>query len=261
MGARLLSWSVRGTLVALAVCIGLFALVRFVIYPPFSDLRDIAHAGGIAEGERYTNSLATIELSRAMGFTQFEIDIVATSDGELVCGHNWKVFDGVAPDLQEFLAWRQELAYPPCTLAELVDWFELNEDMILVSDTKETGIEAELALHARLGERLFVQAYAPEDVCEFVANGIGNIIYATYQREDTLTQLWDDLTHPCIAENDLVAMTIPMRRVLRGYGLAARAISGLPVYAHTIDSCERSLRARLLGADAFFTEGLLPGEC
>lgn len=261
MGGRLVAWSVRGTLLLLALCVGLFALVRFVVYPPFAGHGDIAHAGGLADGMRYTNSIAAIELSRTMGFVRFEIDILATSDGAFVCGHNWRMFDGAAPELEGFLAWRQTLAYPPCTLGELMDWFEANDGMVLVSDAKEAGIAAELELHARLGDRLYAQAHVPEAVCELAAQGIGNIIYASYQRPQTLSQLWEDLNHPCIAGNDLAAITIPLRQVLRGYGLAARAISGLPVYAHTIHSCRRTFRARLLGADAFFSEGLGPGQC
>lgn len=261
MVGRLVAWSVRGVLVLLALCICLFMLVRFVVFPPIAGHGDIAHAGGLADGMRYTNSIAAIELSREMGFTRFEIDILATSDGAFVCGHNWRMFDGAAPDLEGFLAWRRTLAHPPCTLAELMDWFDANDGMILVSDAKEAGIAAELALHARLGDRLFAQAHTPEAVCALAAHGIANIVYASYQRPQTLAQLWEDLNHPCIAGKDLAAITIPLRQVLRGYGLAARAISGLPVYAHTIDTCERTFRARLLGADAFFSEGLRPGQC
>ena len=49
----------------------------------------IAHAGGQFNGATYTNSLEALDRNYGAGFRAFEIDLSFTSDGELVCLHDW----------------------------------------------------------------------------------------------------------------------------------------------------------------------------
>ncbi len=51
--------------------------------------RYLAHAGGEINGQRYTNSLEALNLNYSNGFRIFEIDIITTTDGHLVCAHDW----------------------------------------------------------------------------------------------------------------------------------------------------------------------------
>ena len=71
--------------------------------------RFIAHAGGIAKGETYTNSLEALDRSYKNGFRLFELDIIKTKDGHYVGYHNWNLWrdktgysGAIPPDLKTF---------------------------------------------------------------------------------------------------------------------------------------------------------------
>lgn len=50
----------------------------------------IAHAGDGYREEMYTNSINALNTNKK-NFDLFEIDFVTTSDGELVCLHDWEL--------------------------------------------------------------------------------------------------------------------------------------------------------------------------
>ena len=56
----------------------------------FQVLR-IAHAGGGLGKRTYTNSYEALDSNTKNGFKYFELDFTFTSDGRLVCIHDWKV--------------------------------------------------------------------------------------------------------------------------------------------------------------------------
>ncbi len=110
--------------------------------PSKSDpTRYIAHAGGEIEGQRYTNSLEALNLNYALGFRIFEIDIIKTSDGHLVCAHDWDSwkrftgFKGEGPvTLNEFLKYKIREKYTPLSLEMLHEWFKKHSDATLLTD-------------------------------------------------------------------------------------------------------------------------------
>ena len=50
----------------------------------------IAHAGGAIDGKVYTNSREAVEGSIKAGRKYIEIDLIKTSDGEYIAGHDWE---------------------------------------------------------------------------------------------------------------------------------------------------------------------------
>ena len=70
----------------------------------------IAHAGGQFNGATYTNSLEALDQNYEAGFRAFEIDLSFTSDGELVCLHDW------GRVLPEVLICRLPLRFPSSSL-------------------------------------------------------------------------------------------------------------------------------------------------
>lgn len=103
--------------------------------------RYIAHAGGEIDGHRYTNSLEALNLNYALGFRIFEIDIIKTSDGQLVCAHDWDSwksftgFKGKTPvTLNEFLKHKIRNKHTPLSLEMLHEWFKKHPDAKLLTD-------------------------------------------------------------------------------------------------------------------------------
>lgn len=118
-------------------------LERRVPLPEFAadPQRFIAHAGGLIDGHKYTNSLEALNHSYAVGFRLFELDIQSTADGHFVAVHDWPqwqqqtAFVGdLPPNLAEFKQhpiWQQ---YTPLDMSAINRWFAEHPEAILVTD-------------------------------------------------------------------------------------------------------------------------------
>jgi hypothetical protein len=241
-------------LAAMAIAVA----ARFLLLPGY-DAPNVAHAGGLVGGLEYTNSIAALDRNHGRGFRIFEIDFHRTSDGHWVCGHDWDAFDGLAPDLEGFEAWRSGLPFPPCTLEELGGWFDAHPEALLISDPKVDVVPINLHLHEILGDQLIAQAHRAEEVCELHANGVPRIYLTFYRQPLSIARLREQLGHPC--SEVVEGLTLPLERALFGHAITAKLVLGLPVYLHTINSCPRHWLGRLLGADGIMTDVLEPGRC
>lgn len=103
--------------------------------------RFIAHAGGMIDTNKSTNSLEALNLNYAKGFRYFELDIVKTKDGKYVATHDWKTwakqtnYKGNLPPTEATYRNRKIMGkYTSMTLPQINSWFEAHPDAILVSD-------------------------------------------------------------------------------------------------------------------------------
>ncbi len=103
--------------------------------------RYIAHAGGIIEGVKYTNSKEALDQSYSQGFRIFELDIIETTDGAFVAAHDWKHwakethFKGNIPvSRKEFLTHKIRGKFEPLDMFAINKWFKEHPDAILVTD-------------------------------------------------------------------------------------------------------------------------------
>ncbi len=103
--------------------------------------RYIAHAGGMIEGKRYTNSLEALNQQYDKGFRLFELDICKTSDGKYVAMHDWKHWkkatgykDSMPVTHKEFLKHKLFEKLTPLDLERINNWFTQHKDAILVTD-------------------------------------------------------------------------------------------------------------------------------
>lgn len=244
--------------VGLAV-IGLLA-VRFLSLPDI-ELPRIAHAGGGVEGATYTNSIAALNANQAKGFRVFEVDFLTTADGETVCGHDWKPFGGEPLALGEFLQRRGEQDHPPCTLEELAEWFGANPESMLVSDAKADDADVVSELAARLSSQLIVQAYDFRQVCDLRRAGVERIILTLYRLPRGYLSLVSGLRSTCVAAGYAEAVTMDRDRVWRGHALVTKLLTGLPIYAHTVNDCSEARWLYVFGADEFYTDFLPVRSC
>ena len=114
-------------------------------YPFYNDTlyhqHLIAHAGGAVDNNIYTNSREAIERSIKSGRKYIEIDLIKTSDGEYVAGHDWELVNkmtgrkGDKPlSKQEFLSSKLHGKYTPMSIDDIAELFEKYPDWIMLVD-------------------------------------------------------------------------------------------------------------------------------
>ena len=150
----------------------------------------IAHAGGALQKNTYTNSLEALE-SNKPHFDLFEMDLIFTSDNELVCLHDWDVnFERLfnrevtSPlKLEEFRALVAGLEITPCDLSSLMDWLSKNPSKYIVTDIKERNLEAleQIAKrHPELMDQIVPQVYQWGEYSQVAELGYDKIIFTLY---------------------------------------------------------------------------------
>ncbi|PWD97997.1 sulfatase-like hydrolase/transferase [Marinilabilia rubra] len=110
--------------------------------------RFIAHAGGMIDGYKYTNSLEALNESYQKGFRLFELDIIETSDGHFVAAHDWEHWAEITgyegtlpPSFQKFREQKIYKKFSPLTMDGINQWFKNHQEAILVTDKINKPIE------------------------------------------------------------------------------------------------------------------------
>ena len=125
----------------------------------------IAHAGGAIDGKVYTNSREAIEGSIKAGRKYVEIDLIKTSDGEYIAGHDWERINemtgrkGDKPlSKQEFLSSKLYGKYTTMSIDDVAELMEKYPDWIMVVD-KIRDLDY-LHKHLPYHDRMIVQVFA-----------------------------------------------------------------------------------------------------
>ncbi len=127
-------------------------------------MRFIAHAGGLIDGNRYTNCKEALDNSYKIGFRVFELDILKTLDDSYVACHDWKSwrlmsgYFGLVPvSSSTFLQYKILKQYTPLSIVEINQWFGEHADAILVTDkiNDPAGFSAAFIDPSRLIMELF----------------------------------------------------------------------------------------------------------
>lgn len=205
------------------------------------ELLRVAHAAGGVQGDVYTNSMEALNLSYSLGFKNFEIDLIFTSDDKLICLHDWSesfenIF-GFRVDAPLTLASFEELVslsgkYRPCTLSTLHEWMLTNESF-LITDVKGDNLKA-LNFIVEIFEnelyRVIPQVYNVSEFKYVEEMGFDVIIWTLYR------QWVSDEFIIEFASNNLekLVVTMPKSRVDSGLSIRLAGL-GVPVYVHTIN--------------------------
>ncbi|MBE6468370.1 MAG: hypothetical protein E7004_07275 [Alphaproteobacteria bacterium] len=125
----------------------------------------VAHAGGAIDGKIYTNSREAIEGSIKAGRKYVEIDLIKTSDGEYIAGHDWERINemtgrkGDKPlSKQEFLSSKLYGKYTPMSIDDVAELMEKYPDWVMVVD-KIRDLDY-LHEHLPYHDRMIVQVFA-----------------------------------------------------------------------------------------------------
>jgi glycerophosphoryl diester phosphodiesterase len=244
----------RGFAVFVACLVPAFALAQAVDRMPA-----IAHAGGGYAGETYTNSLEALD-ANAAAYELFEIDFVWTSDGHLVCLHDWgdnarrifgRGFDP-PPTLAEFEAMAAaHPAWTNCTLESLAAWFEAHPEERLVTDVKDGNVAALQQIAAAIEDfpaRVIPQIYQPDEYAAVRDMGYRTIIWTLYQYEGTNQDVLR-----LVPGMELYAVAMPKRRAESGL---PDTLEDIPTYVHTVNDGGEAERYFGFGIDGIYTDWL-----
>jgi glycerophosphoryl diester phosphodiesterase len=248
-------------LLALAVLVAFLVAFRLFFAATHPGLPRVAHAGGSIDGAVYTDSVAAFDRAYSRGFRVLEVDFQTTSDGVLVCGHDWEAYGGIPPTSERYFSDRAQSAHPACTMDELYAWFAAHPDAALVSDPKDRPVEVNTRLFARLGPRLMAQAYSVDDLAQLTDAGVAPVILTLYR----VAPFWREaveIDRLARSGRKVLALTLPASDALGGLALWAKLRLGdTPVYAHSINACWLGDLLGALGVDSLYTDELPPTGC
>ncbi len=240
-----------------------FELLNFHFQPL---LPPVAHAGGAYNGLTYTNSLEALEENTGT-FSFFEIDFEWTEDKRLVGLHDWgdifeRIFGFEAErplNYNTFFGLETVLDITPLDLTSIKAFLSNNPAAKIITDVKSNNINALKKIawfFPDYAERFIPQVYHPDEFVKAIEVGYKNIIWTLYRYQHIFNpgkilshiRYWED-------EYDLrpFAVTMPVPAIEKGI---AKAVSeaGIPVYVHTINSCDDYVRLLLQGISSFYTD-------
>ena len=228
---------------------------------PFTG--SIAHGGGRLGGTDISDSFDALS-ANIDRFEVFEIDFNWTTDGDLVCIHDWEdAFtsrfgtDVSAPvDHDTFVRLLAESRDKPrnCDLDGLAGWLRANPGVTIVTDVKENAVAAQQLIASRHPDILaqFVpQAYQPEEVTLFRDMGFDRVIWTLYRfGSEPERVVREALT---VAPT---AITMPQEMADSGLLEALRAGTDLPLYVQTINDPEIASCLLARGASGIYSDDL-----
>ncbi len=192
--------------------------------------RFIAHAGGMVDGLRYTNSLEALEASYARGFKLFELDIIKTADNKFVAAHDWRSwakthsYKGPTPvSLEEFKKHKIKGKYTPLTMENINAWFSSHTDAILVSDKVNEPVQFASAFIDK--NRLMMELFSIPAVKEAQLSGImgpmisQNVFYKLKQNGPLLPQLQAYAIKHMALSRAIIEQNIPLFIKLQKHGI------------------------------------------
>lgn len=223
----------------------------------------VAHAGGQFGGKTYTNSIDALDTNYDK-YSLFEIDFSWTSDGKLVCIHDWdhsyKRSFGLEPSGAKTLAEFEELvgsrsAVRKCTLQSLASWMRDNPHSKVVTDIKEgnvAGLRAIREDYPDLVSRFIPQIYHPDEYFPVRDLGYEKIIWTLYMYEGSNSDVLS-----LIRFMDLYGLTMSKARARTGLPSLAYEATGVKSWVHTINSDEELQEMTALGAASIYTDFLV----
>jgi glycerophosphoryl diester phosphodiesterase len=205
-----------------------------------------------------TNSLEAVENAYRNGYRHIELDFNWTSDGHLVCIHDWggtwaKLSgqkSGI-PTLEQFgevTAGRAGLT--ALDLPALEMWLDGRPEAEIVLDAKARHMEAYSQMaKSRHVHRLIPQAYDISEVSAVRGYGYERVILTLYRCPQSRREILNYLQR-----DQVFALTVPKQRLQRfDFGLNLRQ-GGMFTYAHTVNDPDEAVALRRVGASGFYTD-------
>ena len=267
----------KKTLAVLAALVLLFTACSeegYTVSPRAEDIASIdyvVHAAGELYGYDTngayrqflgSNSKEGLENCAENGVRAVELDFNFTSDGKLVCIHDWTAdylginVIGEAPAYDTFISSEIYWNFTPIDTSDVCDYLKNNPDSYIITDIKEHFEEAVRILMTDCGEfsdRIIVQIYDTDQYDAVRAIGFDNIILTLYmlpweEKTDAgyLTRFAED--HP------LVGFTFAAVLCDENGFLDAMKKSGVPLFVHTVNGEDEQKKYFDMGIDGIYTD-------
>jgi len=232
---------------------------------PFS----IIHAGGFIKGISYTNSFQAFENSLSSGFNFIEVDLIWTSDRQLVLLHDWeetvtRLFH-VEPkiySLEDFNSFTMIEGLKQFNLEDLTFWLVKHPDAFIITDIKWDNVYA-LAYIAQhypdIKNQVIPQIYYFEEYDKVRSLGYKNIIFTLVKSD------WSDGKTPAkslysdeeilrfVKKYPVLAMAISKERAITGLFQKLNSI-GVFVYVYVVNQIEEMRELINKGVNGFYTD-------
>lgn len=236
------------------------------------DIRYIVHAAGRLEGVDTEGNLRIYDGSNSLeglmqcseaGTRFVELDFNFTSDGELVCLHDWykqyadAITDYEALTLEEFLDASIYRNFTPICLDDVAQWLRDNTDSYIITDIKDDnprGLAKIADDYPELKKRFIVQIYAEEEYDVARELGFDYIIYTLYRLDWAGKTDWRHLDE-FEAEHPLVGYTFNYTLIHDAAGYLDGMLSiGVPLFIHTVNGDEEQGKYFEMGIDGIYTD-------
>ncbi len=235
--------------------------------------REIIHAGGELWGYDSqgtyrsfagSNSLEGLEQCASVGGCAVELDLSFTSDGRLVCIHDWSreyidtLTEGEAPTWEEFKLSSIYWNFTPIDIDDAAEFLAEHPDMYIVTDIKERFGDAVSAVKQAFGEkrlcdRVVIQVYSEEEYNIAAGQGFENIIYSLYKLD------WNSKTDvkslvKFAKYHKLIGFTFAYELCnVPGY-VDGMKKAGIPLYVHTVNDPAEAQKYLDMGIYGIYTD-------
>lgn len=233
-------------------------------------MRYIAHAGGAVHaantaGEEIfigSNSREALMKCRDDGRRAIELDFNFTSDGELVCIHDWSaryaddITDGKPLTLDNFLKCRIYGCLTSLWLGDVADFLRKNDGFYVITDIKDDNVRGARVIaesYPDLLARFIIQIYSEDEYEAVRGMGFSYIIYTLYRLD------WESKADVAsvigfAGQEGILAVAFP-RELMHVPGYAAYFVkSGIPALVHTVNEREEMLILFASGAWGVYTD-------
>lgn len=233
--------------------------------PPSLDISAVAHAGGGINSKRYTNSIEALNHNYDLGFELFEIDFSWTSDGQLVCLHDWdktasRLFNYDENKPTSLMAFKTmahaNKRLTPCTLDSLDRWLATHPKAYVITDIKGRNINRlNLILdHIKNAKHKVIPQFTQPEHFQKIKNmGFENLIWTLFSYNKSNEELLQQ-----VKDMQLFAITMPKKRTETGVANQLKAI-GFETYVHTINDLNAAKNYQsIYGLSSVYTDFLPP---
>ena len=238
-------------------------------------IKYIIHGAGKLAGHNLYGESKYFTCSNSMeGFRQcldagcefVETDFSFTSDGELVCIHDWYPsysddieFEGDVLSLDSFLNTRIFRQYTPVSLDMLAEILVNNRGLYIITDIKDdniAGLKYIAEKHPDLRNRFIAQIYSESEYGPVRELGFEYIIYTLY-RLDWNSKVDTESHCRFASENPLAGITFSYELCEVPGFLDGMKEAGVPLLIHTVNDREEQNRYFEMGIQGIYTDEVI----
>lgn len=218
-----------------------------------SDMKYVVHGGGILSGYNLygeeteftcSNSREGLQQCAESGCRFIETDFNFTSDGHLVCLHDWyhmyadEIETGTPLSLDEFLDVKIYRQYDSIWLGDIATFLRENKKTYIVTDIKDRNVEGLKAISEYcpdLMNRFIVQIYSEDEYSDVSSLGYKNILYTLYRLN------WDEkhdfeTIKDFVSKNKIDGIVFSYELCSEEGYIESMLKTGVPLFVHTVDN-------------------------